>query len=251
MAIEMLPVLVGGVAVGYVALKNGPAPVPTNVGASGGTLVGTGGAPGQTLGTSVQTGGKVPVGRAPIRVMATQGGRMGPTFGVRNTAPPSPISLVSGGGGNWKNNADAQVQQVLNTAESYGEAAYDNLDDAAKQKGADILNKQLKIDPPLKGDESWKEMGAKVGAYAGSEGANAACEAGGIPPICGPLGDKLGAYLGADLGEWLHAHDDDVKNWFRARWSDIDNWVMGLVGDVEGKAQEYYDDVKNFVGGLF
>jgi phage tail tape-measure protein len=130
--------------------------------------------------------------------------------------------------------------------ESYAKAAYNNLDDAAKKKGAEYLNKTLKLDPPLDEDASWEDISKVAGAAAGGAIGGA---------IGGPLGAKLGAivgaYLGVKLEELVSKHIEELKAWLSDKWGDIEGAVKDAANYVEDKAEEAYDDVVDFVGGLF
>jgi hypothetical protein len=82
---------------------------------------------------------------------------------------------------------------------------FDQLSSDAKKTGAAILNDELKLNPPLKGDESFKEVSARVGAVAGGAAGAAACGAvsfGAAAPLCGIAGAYLGQKLGPVVGKY-------------------------------------------------
>lgn len=241
MAADLVPLMAGGAIIGYVLVEGQKPMPPTNV-LPGGYVAGSGAAsPGRTQQQAVVMRA-LPIGSILGRLQA-EGyvGKNSTVGGAINTS----------GGGNYISNSQQQVQSVLDTASSYGEAAYNNLDDAAKQAGAAALSDQLNIDPPLKGDETWKEIAQVAGASAGAAVAGAACAPVGLTAVCGPLGAMLGSYLGAKLEDWLNGNVDDVKNWFSSKWGDIESWVSGTASDIGNKAEDYYNDAANYIGGLF
>lgn len=257
MAVQFVPLLVGGAIVGYVATQPLAAVPKTNVGKRGGILVGTGGAPGQTLATVMQTGGKTAVGGPPpVPKRATVGtvgyrtsSMLRPNYGLRGA--PVPEGSATAGGGNWITQAKATTQQTLDTINTYGKAAYDKLDSDAKQAGASALNSALNLDPPLKGDEDWQTVAKIAGGAAGAAAAGAACAPIGLAAVCGPLGAMCGSYLGMKIENFLNGPADDAKKWFQSKWGDIENWVGGVASDIGNDAQAAYDDTKNYIGGLF
>lgn len=141
---------------------------------------------------------------------------------------------------NYSTPVDPALQQKLDEINSYGEAAYNNLDDGAKRAGAKALSDQLKLDPPLKGDESWDDIAKVAGGAAG------AAALGWIPggQIIGPM---VGAYLGVKLEELIGKNVDDIKAWFKTRWTDIEGWVKGAANDVEDAVSDTID----YFGGWF
>ena len=90
-----------------------------------------------------------------------------------------------------------QMQTEL-TMELKGQ--YDKLTSSAKKAGADILNAELKLSPPLKGDESFKVVASRTGAAAGGAVGAAACAATGYGAAAAPLCAMAGAYIGKKLG---------------------------------------------------
>jgi len=73
---------------------------------------------------------------------------------------------------------------------------YDELASEAKKKGAEVLNETLKLNPPLKGNESYKQVSSRVGAVAGGAAGAAVCSATGVGAAAAPLCGIAGAYLG-------------------------------------------------------
>jgi hypothetical protein len=77
---------------------------------------------------------------------------------------------------------------------------YDELSSAAKKAGAEALNKQLKLNPPLTGNESFKQVASRTGAAVGGTVGTAACAAYPATAAAAPLCGMVGAYLGEKLG---------------------------------------------------
>jgi hypothetical protein len=230
LAIVGIPV---GVAVAGAAGGGTPASTtPTKIAPNGAPIISTGAAaPGSTIGqqlanpTSPVGTRQVPRPRGLSYVQAVQ---LGTAVSDGSHIPQQSFSEF-----------DAALQQKLAEIESYARAAYENMDQAAKEEGAKLLNDQLKLDPPLKGDESWEEVARRAGDDAGSK-------IGGL--FGGPAGEKLGAiagaYLGVKLEELISKHKDEVAAWFKSRWSDIESWVSNTAGDV-------VDEVSEWIGSIF
>lgn len=222
---ELLLLIGGGGAAAYVATRKPAAPPATATGPNGGSLV-QGGA-NKPLANVVTNTGHIPVGLRALRLVQ-----------VTPSKAADPI-LSQSSTTQMGSDIDQALKQKLDTLNGYAEAAYNNLDDAAKQKGAEILNDQFKLDPPLKGDETWEQISEVAGSAVGGA-------VGGY--IGGPIGAKLGALCGAYLGkkieEYLSQNIDDAKQWLKDEWGDVSGWVEDTASDV-------YNDVKDYVGGLF
>jgi hypothetical protein len=228
--LPLIPVLVAGGGIAYVAATSGspPSAAPTKIAAGGGINITAGAAsPGGTIVSQVAA-----LGVAPIATR-TYSGRPQFASGLIAAIPSYYVAPQS-------NPIDAELQKKLDYINQYGQAAYENMDAAAKQKGAAILNDQLKLDPPLKGDESWETVAKIAGGAAGT------AALGWLPggAIVGPM---VGAYLGVKIEELLSKNVDEIKTWFSSRWSSIESWVKGVGGDVADVAEDAYD----FVAGWF
>jgi hypothetical protein len=133
---------------------------------------------------------------------------------------------------------DAEIQAKLDAIREYGRAAYDKLTSGAKKEGASALNKELQLEPPLTGDESFDEVSDRI---AGPIGATVGGAVGGA--VGGPAGAVLGAMLGKYLGvkyeELLSKALPEIRDFFVARWSDIESWVSDKAGAV-------YDEVASW-----
>lgn len=171
------------------------------------------------------------------QIAAARDGRLswGAVVPARSTSPAIGDTTT-----NYSQTVDPALQQKLAEIESYAKAAYNNMDDAARKKGAAAANELLKLDPPLTGKESWEDMSKAIGAAAG------AAALGWIPggQVIGPI---VGAWLGAKLEDLVSKNIDEIKDWFKGRWSDIEGWVTGAYGE----AKEVVNDVVDYIGGWF
>ena len=114
-------------------------------------------------------------------------------------------------------------REKLAELEKKAAAEYKKLSSTAKKAGAEYLNKELKLQPPLDGTETWSDVSKIVGGAAGAAAAGAACAPVGLTAVCAPLGAMLGAYLGPKVGKWL----SDT-------WDDVEDWAGKVYGDVKG-----------------
>jgi phage tail tape-measure protein len=201
--VKLVPVLLVGGGIAYVASQHRtavPRPMPPTYG--------TGSTPGATktqlLGNKSQYFG---------------GGFAGnPTAtGIRNS-PGSTSPVITGGGGNWTSNNDAQLNQKLALGEAAVKNQFNNISDVEKQRAADTLNDQLDLDPPLNGHESWEDISAAVGS---ATGAAVGAWIGG--PYGAKVGALLGAYLGVQLYDWLNESLDDMGQKVKDYFSDLLN----------------------------
>lgn len=107
-------------------------------------------------------------------------------------------NMYTATGSSSAGNADFRAQQAeaARRAQEYVESNFAKLSAAEKLKGAAALNASLKLNPPLKGTESYKEIANRAGAALGSQ----ACSAAGIgfaEHYCA----IAGAYLGVKAAE--------------------------------------------------
>lgn len=224
-----------GVVVAGAASGGTPASTsPTKI-APGGGILGTAGAlsPGSTVDMQLRTEGRITTGGSPAYN----------AFVTQATSPPIAafVNTPRAVGDNAPRTAiDSQLQAKLAEVERYAKAAYTNLDGAAKKKGADTINKALKLDPPLSGDESWEDLAKITGGAAGV--AVFGWAPGGV--VWGPI---VGSYLGVKLEELVNKNLDEIKSWFKGRWSDIESWVEGVGDKIESAAR----DVIDYIGGWF
>ncbi len=123
-------------------------------------------------------------------------------------------------------------EEIRRKAEQKIKEEYDKLSKEAKKRGAEELNKQLKLDPPLTGDESWGDISKIVGGVAGAAVGTYVCG-----PICGKLGAIAGAYLGDKMSKYIEENWDDVKDWAEENWDD----AVDEIGDL---ASDAYNTVK-------
>jgi hypothetical protein len=232
-----LVIIPGGIAIGIAAAGGTPeSAVPTKQAPNGGALISTGAA---SSGSTIQ--GQLTAPLSPV------GGRNSKLLLLRGaTASSGPIgaSPTSGFGSQISptNGIDSMLQQKLDEIERYAAAAYDKLNDDVKKAGANQLNETLKLDPPLKGDESWEEVSRRAGDEAGAAVGN---YFGG--PVGAKLGAKVGAYLGVKLEDLVSKNSDEIKAWFKSRWADIEEWVQGIGDDIEQGVKDAID----YLGGLF
>lgn len=142
---------------------------------------------------------------------------------------------VARGAGSYSNTAEQSAQQALSAAQAKAKAAYNALSADAKKKGAAKLSDALDINPPLKGTESWEEMGKRAGAAAGA----AAC--GAIPgaQVAIPLCSICGAYLGVKLADFMGDQYDKIADYVEEKWDDAKDAVTDFVGDT-------YDTIKGW-----
>lgn len=167
-------------------------------------------------------------------------GRLQSIKGGLSTAPATTATLVNVQGVSSTSSGTQSgtlTQEQLDVIATYGKAAYDNMSADAKTAAAKALSKELKLDPPLTGDEDWDAIAKIAGGAAGAAAFSWA--PGGV--VWGPI---VGAYFGVKIEEFFNKSGDEIKNWFRSRWSDIDGWV-------EGKVSAGYHEVVKFFGAIF
>lgn len=241
MALPLVPIMLAGGALIYVEAHEGPAATsPDNqYGPFGGNGV-QGGQVSTTVGNSVTNGNTIVVGGngSPAAPVLKNGHSAASLFGptsipLEQNLYPNPTNQNTGN--------DPVLGQKLDEINGYAEAAYNNLDDAAKQAGADAANKALNLDPPLKGDESWEALSGVVGgALGGAAGAY----------IGGPVGAKIGAILGAYLGvkieDLISKNVDDLGNWLEGKWGDVYNQAQSWYNSAENDVQGAYDEVSSW-----
>lgn len=174
MTLPLVPVLAGGAVVAYVATEGA---APAKPGATGYATPSAGSSPPAPPPRYMPPGGKAHVGQALMGAV---------------TIPPALKTTT------WnstpQNNIDPSLQAKLDAAYAAVKTQFDNMNEVAKVKSADYLNKELKLNPPLNGHEDWETITAVVGAATGAAVGAA---------IGGPIGAKIGALLGAYLGKEL------------------------------------------------
>ncbi len=217
-----IPLVLLGGGVAYVALRGHGESSPP-----GGTRYGAGSQPGATRmqltanPTIIANALRIGLASGSIKPVATTG---------------------NAGGGNWTDQAENELKQKLDLMEAAAKKQFDNADAVAKGAAADYLNKELKLDPPLTGHESWETVSSVVG---GAAGAAAGAWIGG--PWGAKVGALVGAYLGAEAAEYLHKGYDEVKEWVTDKYGDVKGWVKGAAGDVK----DWTEDAIDYIGGLF
>jgi len=240
MAAELLFIAGVPVAVALGTSASGsPNPtVPNNVAPNGGPLSPRGAvSSGSTVGAIIAQ---------PMAPVGSSGGRFGKLsminrgsvatgmVGVATDGFKGPVSPTNG--------IDPALQQKLDEIERYTEAAYNKLDSDARDVARGELNRDLKLDPPLPADASWKDISGAVGAAVG--GAAGAYIGG---PIGAKIGALVGAYLGVKLEELISKNVDEIKAWFKSKWSDIEDWVKGVGSDIEDGVSDAID----YLGSIF
>ncbi len=133
---------------------------------------------------------------------------------------------------NWpKPGIDPALQQKLDVVQQAAQEKFNSMSSAAKTEAAQYLNKELNIQPPLKGDETWEVISKAVGSAAGAAGGTIAgtkiCG-----PSCGKVGAMAGAYLGEKAGEWLHKELPELKDWLKTKlgnaWGEIEDFFSNV-----------------------
>lgn len=212
--VGLVPVMLVGGGIAYVATKGAApaAPGPT-------TQI----APmsGSTIGQQIQPIAGVMVAPPPKKNLASAVRRAQVVGSLVQTSP-----ATSYGG----STVDPELKKKLDAIEAAARAQFDKLDAAGKQAAADELNKALKLDPPLKGNEDWATVAAVTGGAAGAAAGGALCG-----PICAKVGALAGAYLGTELAELVARNWDDLKGWLSSQW---------------GSVEEFASDAYDFIGGL-
>lgn len=143
--------------------------------------------------------------------------------------------FVARGAGSYSNTAEETARQALLAAQAKAKAAYNALSADAKKKGAAKLSDALDINPPLKGTESWEEVGKRAGAAAGA----AACGAVPGAQVAIPLCSICGAYLGVKLADFMGQQYDKIADYAEEKWDDVKDAVTDFVGDT-------YDTIKGW-----
>lgn len=183
------------------------------------------------------------------------------------TAPPPPSGTVKATGsltsklrmvnavsvnplgpkGNWTShnempaNIDPELTKKLAELERYAEQQFNNMDEVARGKAADYLNKELKLDPPLTGHEDWHTVAAVAGGAAGAAAGTALCG-----PLCGKVGAMVGAYLGGKIEDYIEKNYDDMKAWLKSKWGDLKDEIEDLASDIKDAAGDALEFINPF-----
>lgn len=141
------------------------------------------------------------------------------------------------------NNTDPNYQAALDAAYGAVKKKFAAMSADERRKAADALNKSLKLDPPLSGNESIEVVGSVVGGAIGG--------------TFGPVGALVGAYLGKELADVLASKGAEFWNslWTKPDVYHLIHWAVEYrasffgVGD-KGKG---WGDAQNtsFAGDLF
>jgi hypothetical protein len=130
------------------------------------------------------------------------------------------------------------TQQLMDKAKAKIKKDYDKLSAKEKKAGAAALNKLIKPNPGLTGDETFAEAGRKVGAALGTAtGTAIGAATGPFAPVFAPLGALAGAYLGAKLGDWVGGE-----------WKNVENWASNTAENVKDKIVDKVNDVAHDIG---
>ncbi len=151
---------------------------------------------------------------------------------------PTMRSTNQPGIGSTNGQVDPNVQAALDAAAKKAQEAFDNMSDVEKQRAADTLNDQLKLDPPLNGHEDWKTIN-KIAETAIGTAAGAAVGAW----IGGPIGAKIGALFGAYVGGEIA---DFVNQYASEAYDAVKDKVVDAANDVGDAASDAY----NYAAGL-
>lgn len=127
------------------------------------------------------------------------------------------------------------TQQVMDRVKAELKEKYDKLSAKERKAGADALNKLIKPNPGLTGDEDFAAVARKVGAVVGASAGGAAMA------WAGPLGVTLGGIAGAYLGEELGAE-------FAKKWKDVEKWAGNAAKTVEKKIENAVNNTVGKVG---
>jgi hypothetical protein len=124
----------------------------------------------------------------------------------------------------------AKIDLMMNVA---ARQAYGAMTGAARMAAADQLNKELQLDPPLRGNETWDDIARVAGGAVGG----AACTAFGAASVA-PLCAIAGAYLGVKLEDWVASGWDQLERWMGDNIAggigDAADWVRDKIGDAAG-----------------
>ncbi len=250
MSIGLVPVLVAGGGIAYVAAQKTkdapvPVPVPRQLAPSGGSTITE--AQQQTQASSAGIGGGMyvdPAG-APMQVVSgysvSQGGlsamlaarnsqtaqvgdltlQLGSVLSAAALNPPAVVQSAYPGA----DTIDPELQKKLDYFKAQAQKNFEDMDAVARAEAAEYLNKELKLDPPLTGHEDWDETAARTGKAAGAVVGAAACAATGYGAAVAPICGLVGAYLGEKLGPLLKKTWPEVKEWCENRWGTIEGWA--------------------------
>lgn len=206
------------------------APPPTNLAPNGGVNASSASTPGATIGDLLTgppaIGSSTPYARA--------------RFGARLAQIAEASAVVSDRAQN-SSPIDAEIQAKIDTIEAYGKAAYNKMTSGARKEGAQAMNKELNLDPPLDGSESFEDVMHRIApAIGGTVGAAVGGALGG--PAGAAIGAFCGKYLGVKYEELLAKAIPEIKDFFRSKWADIENWVSGAAHDAYDTVSGWFDD---------
>lgn len=129
--------------------------------------------------------------------------------------------------------ADPDARQKLDLLNVATEKAYAAMSQAAKTTAADKVNKELQLDPPLRGTESWEQLARIIGGATGGAGCNAIPGIGtAISPVCA----MAGAYLGVKLEAWMSSELGDLKGWVTQNLGEV-------IDTIQDKLSEWWNDL--------
>lgn len=208
-----------GIAIAAGASGGTPASAPaaTGVASNGGIKASSAVSPGSTVGdllTGQQViGTSTAMSRARAGVRLAQITESGASISDRakNSAPTS---------------NDAELQAKIDTIKQYSKQAYDKLSAQGRKEGADALNRELKIEPPLDGTEDFESVLHKIAPYVGATAGGAVGGALG-GPAGAALGAVVGKYLGVKYEELLAKAIPEIRDFLKSKWDWISDKAEG------------------------
>lgn len=180
-------------------------------------------------GVSVSLAGRLPAGKGTI------GGAKFSALGKASAPRFANVYTAQSGGDRGTTALDQTIDQKAREAEKFIKEKFEKLSPELKKKGAIALSKALGLNPPLKGDESYKEITARVSAKLGEK----ACDAMGVG-----FAEKYCAIAGAYLG--MKGYELAERAYGKIK-DELDDAKDAVIGGVKDAA----DEVKDFIGGIF
>ena len=182
--------------------------------------------------------------------------------GVTTTSNPlfwnQPVAGMLSTGGTTPTLSD-EMREVLARTEKRIRDDFNKLGSEARAKGAAAINNAIAgatgINPGISGSDSFDVAATKAGKALGAAGGAAACTAAGVgaaaAPLCAKLGAIVGAYIGKELGGYIEASWQEVREFFKDAGKEIEDAAGDAVREVGKAADKAAAAIGGYVSGWF